>query len=405
MKSDVQRRFSTFAMLRHGFLRRIVGHAFAQMIFFALLIEAVFLAEKFSAIFDEGIEKHAPTGDILLLLLMSSPEIFDVALAVAVLIGVYRALLKAREDRELLVMAGAGMGISQLIGLLLVVAFLAQGASLFVSGTLGPKAQFTQRVILFDAEYHALREGGSTGQFYDFPNHVVFVGRKLDNNEARPLFIKQSIGNTDRIITADKATLDGPDAAGKMSLQLRDFLAYDFETDAAQNGSGPQATCPGCPSLPAGAPSVSMRIRNFTQQFPLDQLLNFTPRGRDNAGEWTLLELLGVVPPPAPPGTDETKSLGERFARSLLCLLAPLLAGIAIAFTTRATQNLMLPLACAVLLGLNILSSTLVSAITPLGNDFLLRALIAIAVPLLAVLVVWVVRMQGALIRPGLGRP
>lgn len=399
------RRFSAFAMLRHGFLRRIVGRVFLQTLFFAFLIEAVFLAEKFSAIFDQAVENHAPAKDIFLLLIMSAPEIFDVALAIAVLIGVYRALIRAREERELLVMAGAGMGINQMIGLLLGVALLAQGASLFVSGTLGPKAQFSQRVILFDAEYHALRDGGSTGQFYNFPNHVVYVGQKVEGAPTRPLFIKQTIGSTVRIITADKAKLEGPDAAGKLSLQLRDFLAYDFDVDTAQNNSAPQATCPGCPVLPAGAPSISMRIHNFTQQFRLDQLLSFTPRGRDNAGEWTLLELLGVLPPPAPAGNDETKSLGERFARSLLCLLAPLLAGIAIAFTTRATQNLMLPLACAMLLGLNILSTTLVAALAPLGGDFLLKVLIAIAVPLLAVLVVWVVRLQGALVRPGLGKP
>ena len=118
------RRLSVSALWHHSFLRGIVARILVQTLFFAFLIEAVFLAEKFSAVFDQGIEKHAPAGDIFLLLLLSAPDIFDVALAVAILIGVYRALLRAREDRELLVMGGAGMGISQLLALVLVVGLI-----------------------------------------------------------------------------------------------------------------------------------------------------------------------------------------------------------------------------------------------------------------------------------------
>ncbi len=401
------RRFSLSmrALLRHGFLRGIVGRIFLQTLFFALLIEAVFLAEKFSAIFDQGVENHAPIRDIFLLLFLSSPEIFDIALAIALLIGVYRALLRAREDRELLVMSSAGVGIAQLLGLLLVVAFLAQAASLFVSGNLGPKSQYTQRVILFDAQYRVLREGGSTGQFYEFPDHLVYVGRKSEGTAARPLFIRQTLGNTDRIITADKSTLDGPDATGKMSLQLRDVLAYDFETEAAPDDAAARVTCPGCPVLPENAPPITMRIRNFTQQFQLDQLLAFAPRGKDNASEWTLLELLGIAPPPAPVGHAETKSLGERFARSLLCLLAPLMAALAIAFTTRRTHTFALPLACVCLLGLDLAASALIGVITPLGGNLLLEVLAAGSVVFLGLLVFWIVKAQRALVRPALGRP
>jgi lipopolysaccharide export LptBFGC system permease protein LptF len=396
---------SSLAALRHHFMRGVLAKATTQTIMVLLLIEAIFLAEKFSAVFSQVVENHASLYSIVLLLLFTSPEIFDIALSIAVLVGVYRALLRVREERELLVMSGAGMGVTQLVGLLLGLALLAQLASLLVSGALAPRAQYAQRVILFDAQYHALREGGSSGQFYEFPNHVVYVGGRAENSDSRRLFIRQTLGPTVRVVTAEKASLEGPDAKGLISLRLRDFLAYDFETEAAKEKPAPQLDCPGCPAIPEAAPSVSMRIRNFTQQFRLDQLLEFAPRGRDNAGEWTLLELLGLLPPPAPSGHDEAKSLGERIARSLICLLAPLLAALALTLTTRATQFIALPLACVVLLGLDLMASTLIGILTPLGNATVLSTLIGIAVAALSLLVALVWRAQRELVRPALGRP
>jgi hypothetical protein len=132
-------------------------------------------------------------------------------------------------------------------------------------------------------------------------------------------------------------------------------------------------------------------------------LLSFDPRG-SAAGEWTLLELLGVLPPPGPSGYAEAKALGERAARSLLCLLSPLLASLAIAFTTRATQTIALPLACLTLLGLDLVASALIGTVIPMGTNALLATLGAGSLTLLAGLAVGIVRSQRALVRPSLAR-
>ena len=128
--------------------------------------------------------------------------------------GVYRVLLRVREDRELLVMAGAGMGIGQVLGMLLGVGIVAQMGSLLVSGALGPASQYAQRVILFNAEYRILRDGGAGGQFYYFPSHVVFASAATKNAAPRHLFIREELADANRVITANQASLTGPDAKG-----------------------------------------------------------------------------------------------------------------------------------------------------------------------------------------------
>jgi len=389
--------FPRVAVARHHFMRGVIVRICMRAVFITILIEAVFLAERFSAIFRNAVDNHAATGEISLLLLLASPEIFDLALAFAILVGVYQVLLRAREDRELLVMSSAGMGIYRLVGALLGLALLAQGASLFVSGALGPAAQYAQRSILFNAKYRTLREGSAVSQFYFFRDHVVFVEPKAKGTDARHLFIRDRVAGKDRIITVDDATLGGPDNAGRLSLQMRNFLAYDFDAGTLDGSGVPRAG-----AVSNGAITM-MRASNVTQQLRFDDLLSFDPRG-SAVGEWTLLELLGVLPPPGPPGYAEAKALGERAARSLLCLLAPLLASLAIAFTTRATQTIALPLACITLLGLDLVASALIGTVIPMGTNALLATLGAGSLTLLAGLAVGIVRSQRALVRPSLAR-
>jgi len=396
--------FSFRNPVRRQFLRGLLGKIFLQTVFVLALIEGVFLAEKFSEIFNMGANKHARAGEILLLLLCASPEILDLALALAVLVAVYRVLLRAREDRELLVMAGAGMETKQLVGILLGLAIFAQAGSLLISGVVGPAAQYAQRVVLFNAEFRALRNGASAGQFYFFPQHVVYVGAETKSAPERRLFIRESLAGTDRVITANRAALEGPDAKGRLALHLRDFLAYDFDRDDAGAGAGGQTLCPGCPALPGSAPAVTMRIRNFTQQFSIEQLLAFDPRGTD-VGEWTLPELLGLSPPPAPLHVVPATSLGERIGRSLLCLLAPFLACAALAFTARATQLFAMPAACVALLALDLAATLLVGALAPFGKVAILVALGGGALGVLLLLAFLMVRAQNALLRPALARP
>ena len=59
-----------------------------------------------------------------LILMYSSTEMFDLALAIAILMAVYATLLRMRENREMLVLFASGLGPYQLSALILVVALV-----------------------------------------------------------------------------------------------------------------------------------------------------------------------------------------------------------------------------------------------------------------------------------------
>src|SRR5262249_1519437 len=87
-----------------GFFSGILVQVFAVV----ALIEAIFLAERFTIVFRDAADKDANLLDIFLLLGCTSTEIFDLALSIAVLIAVYSIVLRMRENRELLALFAAG---------------------------------------------------------------------------------------------------------------------------------------------------------------------------------------------------------------------------------------------------------------------------------------------------------
>ena len=105
-----------------GFFQRVLGQALAVVI----LIEAIFLAEHFTWVFRDAVRHDADLSGIALVLICTSTEIFDLALAIAILMAVYVTLLRMRENREMLVLFASGLGPYQLGALVLIVALAGQ---------------------------------------------------------------------------------------------------------------------------------------------------------------------------------------------------------------------------------------------------------------------------------------
>ena len=101
----------------------------ARLLPSSILIEAIFLAEHFTWVFRDAVRHEADLLGIALVLACTSTEIFDLALAIAVLMAVYVTLLRMRENRELLVLFASGLGPYQLGALILVVAFAARSSA------------------------------------------------------------------------------------------------------------------------------------------------------------------------------------------------------------------------------------------------------------------------------------
>jgi hypothetical protein len=96
--------------------------------------------------------------------------------------------------------------------------------------------------------------------------------------------------------------------------------------------------------------------------------------------------------------------LGERIARSLLCLLAPFIALAAVCLTSRATNYFVLPLACMALMSLNVTSEWLIRAIVPLDPLGAMTVPAVLTAIFAALLLAEIVREQGKLAQPQLAR-
>ena len=73
-----------------GFFLRVLGQTFAVIV----LIEAIFLAEHFTWVFKDAVRHEADLFGIWLILACTSTEIFDLALAIAILMAAYATLLR-----------------------------------------------------------------------------------------------------------------------------------------------------------------------------------------------------------------------------------------------------------------------------------------------------------------------
>ena len=416
LRRYIQAVYGPFTRLHaRSFFTSVALQVFTVMV----LVEAIFLAERFPMVFRDVLKNNADPFDTAEIFLFTSTQIFDLALAIAILMAVYWTTLRMRESRELLVLFAAGTGPYQLLALTLAVAITAQIASLTVSGVIDPASRYAQREILFNAAFRALKNGINTGQFYHFPDRVAYAPAQsvasrdhANVGQSKQLFIYEQVKPDGfRVITADHARLDGPDPSGKILLRLGGVASRTFSGDQPPAGTTPAPSkpdaraCADCPWQPKGVSRMTLSAPDVTQEMTVNELLTFLPRG-SNVEELTIFKQLGAKAISASPKhLEEMRLLGERFARSLLCLLAPFMALVSVCLTSRRTNYLALPLACMGLMSLNVTSEWLIRAIAPLDPLEALTAPAILTAAFAALLLAEIVREQGKLVRPQLARP
>ena len=350
------------------------------------LIEGVFLAEKLAGILEDAIAAKMTASQIGVTLLATAPEILDLALPAALLIAVYRVVIRLREDSELVVIASAGIGAQALLVLLLGLAVPGLLASLLVSGFVEPHSRFLQRKILFDSAYGALRDGTATGEFHFAQGYTAFADPESRTVRQHQLFLHRSLDSaTDRVVLAKQFRLL-PEGDGWFTLRLQDFAVYDFPSPRGLVGQGADG-------LPPAEPRMgSMRIGNFQQDLAVNSLIYFAPR--TSASEQTLTELIA--------GGSWSESM-LRIFKSLLCLLAPISALLGVTFTGRRSMFVALPGAVLVLMSVDVGGTALLRgamAPYPVATALALTALTPISLLLLGRLVV---ARQDKLLKSALG--
>lgn len=423
-----------------GFFAGLASRALAVII----LIEAIFLAEHFTWVFRDAVRHEADLAGIALVLICTSTEIFDLALAVAILMASYLMLLRMRENRELLVLFGSGLGPYQLGVLVLVVASAGLAISTIGSGVADPLSRYAQRSILFSSELRSLKKGVAKNEFYYFPSYVAYamdhvVGgapppRAARNvavidasgdapapaqtpvkapatGKDRTLFVYQQIAaHTSRVVTAAQARLDGPDLSGRIVLNLNDFTSHTFADAHPMPNANGAATrtdplkCRDCTEILKDSPPVTMNVRNMSQLMMVDQLLPFTAR-TSNTAEQTIFEQLFV---PDYHDKDaraaQMRLLAERFSRSLLSFLAPLVALLGVALTNRMTNWLALPLACLALMAVNLLCEWVITSAAPLSVAGALVPVLALYAGIAYAVFTLIVWRHSEFVRPQLAR-
>ena len=433
---EFQLRSYLIAFVKGDYAREFFRHVAVQTFAIIFLIEAIFLAEHFTWVFRDAVRHEANLFDIALVLACSGTGIFDLALAIAVLVAVYATLVRMRENRELLVLFASGLGPYQLSALILAVAFAAQILCIGGAGVIDPLSRYAQRSILFSTELQSLKKGVAKGEFYYFPSYVAYATDQAASGadlpilaagppgapiiidargpprpaNGRTLFVYQQIApHASRVVTAAQARLDGPDAAGKIILNLGDFTSHTF-ADAHPLG-GPdakplrpgQVRCIDCFDDLGDMPRVTMKVRDMSQMMMVDQLLPFGVRGSD-AAELTVFEQFATKNLAPLARAAQMRLLAERFARSLLSALAPLIALAALCLTSRLTNWFALPLACLVLMSVDLASEWMITAISPVGLAGALVPPVMLFLGIAALALAVIMRRQGELVRPQLAR-
>ena len=366
-----------------------------QILAMMALVEAIFLAERIPQVFRDVLRDGASVLDTVLIFLCTTTQIFDLALPIAILAAIYATILRLRENRELLVLSTTGIGPYRMIGMTLVVAVAGLLLSLTVSSVLDPLARYAGRAILFQAELQALRTGGESGQFHVLQNRVTYSPAEAGPNGSHRLFVYDDVApGTFRVVTADSAILEGPDPAGMMLLRLGGMSRNVFAAYPA--AAEDPAACPDC------GPSGALRADSYDTRLALNTLLTFLPRGA-NLAERTVFD----QPAPGEPKAEVSafmRQVSERFARSLLCLLAPLVALVSVCATVRRTNFIMLPGACLGLMAVNVAGQSLITLGRPGGLIEAVALPAAAAVLVGAALLLAVVRGYSNLVRPKLAR-
>ncbi|MCZ8313840.1 LptF/LptG family permease [Phreatobacter sp.] len=375
--------------------RRIRRDVALQVALVLLLIESIFVAEQLiSGLLEEVLKIRASLGQTLAMMAAMLPQVFELALPTAILIAVYRVSLGLREDREFLMLSSLGIPPHGLIRLVIRIGLVAQIAALLVGGILDPLSRYAFRLVMFSAQYHSLTGGTVTAnRLFETRVGTVVVAPRSDGVPTPRLFVRQpNPDGTERVVVANGTRLIGPDLNGRVALHLYDFAVDDFPAPPPGGATTSGARVP-------VAPVSSLRGSSTQQSLILDDIVPFDPRGR-NIAELTLPELaVGAME-----RTGERLELAKRIGRSLLCLLAPLIALLALSFTTRANQAFVLPIACAGLMATEIAGTSVLAGVLSAGLWPVLALVIGGGVAIGAGLILAVALRSSAVARPGLGR-
>lgn len=367
---------------------RLVKLALAAL----LLVEGVFLAESLQTLLETVIRYGGSTVDVLGILLLTAPEIFDFALPLALLIGTYAALVTAREDGEFVISSSAGIPWKRIPGFVIVAGVAGFAVSLAFAGFIGPQAATAKRLWLFDLQARQVRqqitEPGQRDELHGYQGWTFIATAAREAGELRGrLFVRHPDEAGGRRITqADDWDVHGPDAEGSFAVVFKQVTDYALDNPPAV-GTRPRVGTD--PAVEAATQVTAISADSAAMPIRLEKIISEVDRLRqDNeAGFAELVAQLTGRAVQADP--DLQRRAAELFGRAILCPIACLFALLAVLHARAGlARYAALPLAGTGMLAFDTVSRALLGIAAPSGLVMLVAAgslLFALAaLPLLA---------------------
>jgi lipopolysaccharide export LptBFGC system permease protein LptF len=386
---------------------RMLARMLLEIWLLALFIEAIYLSERSISVLRMILDQPIGMSNFVRLLAWTAPEVY-LALPIAVLIAVYRTILRCRERREFIALASSGQSTLPLMRSTAVVALLAFLSSLAISGAVFPLAKFAFRHDTDNLRYQALRAGGSPGQFLYLPNYTIYLFPSNKRQLKRPVFVKQIVdGGKFRIVNADQTDLIDGSQPGSMTIRMFGVTIHNFpnvnepwiDTEPERTIDARNLFCNHCDDGVTGLQTISL-----VKELGISNLIRFEPRGA-TLDEWLMPELLGFAAPPDGGGRPGAKAEAvRRLSRSLLGFLAPFLAWLTLSFTVRRSWAVALPLACICLMVADIGFSQLISVLGPDHTIIALVAIILLTCAAVALMIREIIVRQHLVVSPSLAR-
>lgn len=361
------------------------------------LVLVVFLAERLTTLVEMLIQRHAPLSDLPLVLALTAPEIFITAMPLALLIGVYRALIEARDGGEIVVMAGAGVGPWRLLSPLLGFGALALVVVIVVAGWVDPLARAARDRLYLDAARRMVLESVGNGlprdEIRTVDGHTVVSPSWASGGARRLLVFLPRDDGVERVVAAADYHLTEVDRLRRYHLILDDVTVADL----------PLRPPPGAADgriVPSGS---GWRLGTLSRDVDLEAMLR-EPVLADQPQYGTLVSLMRRALATATSDPSWGLRAAEIVTRAWLTIAAVLMAAIGMSFAEGRRRFVALPVAGAamVVIDLGLVRMVRSFDVASMAEGFV-HGFVAVVV-LLVLLGVALVRRYPRVVAPAGGR-
>jgi hypothetical protein len=326
--------------------RLLAGRVARQVLVGLAVIEGIFLAESLTGILERVLRHGGSALDVLGVLVLTSPEIFDFALPLAILAGVYFSLNASREDGEFIVCSAAGIPWLRIPGFVAVVGAAGFALCILVSGYVSPLAATLKRVVIYELQVRQIRQQISDSSPRDTietygGRTFIATSEMVGGRRHGQLFVHHPVEDDQFRVTQTRDwSVAGPDPQGSFVITFNSVLDYVFPLafgPSADGGKGSRVQPPGEPA-PEQQGLTAIRAESVTLPVNIAQIIRETDRLRQH-GEYTFTEALAAVAAAAVSAPEVRRRGGEIVGRAILCPVAALFALAALAYARRGVRR------------------------------------------------------------------